>query len=282
MNVAAAAAAKSSSSVTGSSSERSTEAAISVGARSSLAAASGPAASFSAASASRAEHAEAPGVREVVVRGPAGELEQLLERRAIDRLGVVGLVGAAPADQLVDRHPPQATERFRGGFVTKASGCGTFGRYEGHSVPTARGTTRAAHRRDVQDAGGPARGRACHRGEPRPRRAAALVCSSWEAFAGELGQPSLRFVVQGQAPGLEVLAFDEQAGRAVIVGVASEVADVQLTPGPLRRRLRGGQGRRRRSPPSTSPWRPPCPATRPRSCCSLPRSTPARWRRSTG
>ena len=56
-----------------------------------------------------------------------------------------------------------------------------------------------------------------------------LVCSSWEAFAGELGQPSLRFVVQGQAPGLEVLAFDEQAGRAVIVGVATEVADTQLS-----------------------------------------------------
>ena len=57
----------------------------------------------------------------------------------------------------------------------------------------------------------------------------ALVCSSWEAFAGELGQPSLRFVVQGQAPGLEVLAFDEQAGRAVVVGVATEVSDAQLT-----------------------------------------------------
>ena len=57
----------------------------------------------------------------------------------------------------------------------------------------------------------------------------ALVCSSWEAFAGELGQPSLRFVVQGQAPGLEVLAFDEQAGRAVVVGVATEVTDTQLS-----------------------------------------------------
>ena len=56
----------------------------------------------------------------------------------------------------------------------------------------------------------------------------ALVCSSWEAFAGELGQPSLRFVVQGQTPGLEVLGFDEQAGRAVIVGVAAEVGEVQL------------------------------------------------------
>ena len=52
----------------------------------------------------------------------------------------------------------------------------------------------------------------------------ALVSSSWEAFAGELGQPSLRFVGQGQVPGLDLLAFDEQAGRAVVVGVASDVA----------------------------------------------------------
>jgi hypothetical protein len=57
----------------------------------------------------------------------------------------------------------------------------------------------------------------------------ALVSSSWEAFAGELGQPSLRFVGQGQAPGLDLLAFDEQAGRAVVVGVAAEVSDAQLT-----------------------------------------------------
>ena len=56
-----------------------------------------------------------------------------------------------------------------------------------------------------------------------------LVCSSWEAFAGELGQPSLRFVVQGQAPGLEVLAFDEHAGRAVVVGVATEGAESMLS-----------------------------------------------------
>ncbi len=57
----------------------------------------------------------------------------------------------------------------------------------------------------------------------------ALVSSSWEAFTGELGQPSLRFVGQGQVPGLDVLAFDEQAGRAVVVGVAAEVSDEQLS-----------------------------------------------------
>jgi hypothetical protein len=37
----------------------------------------------------------------------------------------------------------------------------------------------------------------------------ALVSSSWEAFAGELGQPSLRFVGPGPVPGLDLLAFDE-------------------------------------------------------------------------
>jgi hypothetical protein len=57
----------------------------------------------------------------------------------------------------------------------------------------------------------------------------ALVSSSWEAFAGELGQPSLRYVGQGQVPGLDLLAFDESAGRAVVVGVASDVGDVELS-----------------------------------------------------
>ena len=103
----------------------------------------------------------------------------------------------------------------------------------------------------------------------------ALVSSSWEAFAGELGQPSLRFVGQGQVPGLDLLAFDEQAGRAVVVGVASEVADAQLT----HALSAAAVGRRRwtppRSPPSTSRCRPPSPATRRRSCCSRPRSTPS-------
>lgn len=56
----------------------------------------------------------------------------------------------------------------------------------------------------------------------------ALVSSSWEAFAGELGQPSLRFVAQGQVAGLDVLAFDEQAGRAVVVGVAADASEAQL------------------------------------------------------
>ena len=52
-----------------------------------------------------AEHAEAPRVREVVVRGPAGELEQLLEGLAVERRAAVRLVGPAGADRFVDLHP---------------------------------------------------------------------------------------------------------------------------------------------------------------------------------
>lgn len=56
-----------------------------------------------------------------------------------------------------------------------------------------------------------------------------LVCSSWEAFTGELGQPSLRFLASEPVPGLDVLAFDEQAGPAVVVLVAGDTGEAQLS-----------------------------------------------------
>jgi hypothetical protein len=40
----------------------------------------------------------------VVVRRPAGEFEQLVERLPIDGTGLVGLLRAARADQLVELH----------------------------------------------------------------------------------------------------------------------------------------------------------------------------------
>jgi hypothetical protein len=52
----------------------------------------------------RPEHPEAPRVREVVVRRPAGELEQLVERLPVHGTGLVGLLRAARADQLVELH----------------------------------------------------------------------------------------------------------------------------------------------------------------------------------
>ena len=47
----------------------------------------------------------------------------------------------------------------------------------------------------------------------------ALLAAGWEAFASELGHPSLRFVAAEPVPGLDLLAFDEPAGRAVVVQV---------------------------------------------------------------
>jgi hypothetical protein len=66
--------------------------------------------------------------------------------------------------------------------------------------------------------------------EVNPDRAEllALLSSSWEAFASELGLPSLRFIAEEPVPGLDILAFDEQAGRAVVVQVnaGSEFSEV--------------------------------------------------------
>jgi hypothetical protein len=56
----------------------------------------------------------------------------------------------------------------------------------------------------------------------------ALVVASWEAFAHELGLPTLRFLAQEPAPGVDVLAFDEQAGRVVVVQVTGDTVEWQL------------------------------------------------------
>ena len=51
----------------------------------------------------------------------------------------------------------------------------------------------------------------------------ALLSTGWEAFASELGHPSLRFVAAEPVPGIDLLAFDESAGRAVVVQVTAGV-----------------------------------------------------------
>jgi len=56
----------------------------------------------------------------------------------------------------------------------------------------------------------------------------ALIGSSWEAFAQELGRPSLRFLAAEAMPGVDVLAFDEQSGRAVVVQVTGETVEWQI------------------------------------------------------
>ena len=82
----------------------------------------------------RADHAEAPGVGQVVVRRPAGQVEDLLEHGAIDRLGPVGLVRPARADRLLDFHGPKRT----------APGYSGSGGGRAASRPRPRATTAAA------------------------------------------------------------------------------------------------------------------------------------------
>ena len=61
-------------------------------------------------------------------------------------------------------------------------------------------------------------------GHPDRGELLALLSSSWEAFSAELGHASLRLAAAEPIPGLDILAFDEQAGRAVVVQVTDSVA----------------------------------------------------------
>jgi hypothetical protein len=57
----------------------------------------------------------------------------------------------------------------------------------------------------------------------------ALVGASWTAFAQELGMPNLRLVATEPAPGVDLLAFDEQSGRAVVLYVTGETVEWQIS-----------------------------------------------------
>jgi hypothetical protein len=56
----------------------------------------------------------------------------------------------------------------------------------------------------------------------------ALVGASWEAFVQEMGLPSLRLLATEPIPGVDMLAFDANAGRAVLVQVTGETVEWQL------------------------------------------------------
>jgi hypothetical protein len=55
-----------------------------------------------------------------------------------------------------------------------------------------------------------------------------LMSASWEAFAQEIGMPALRFLAAEPLPGIDVLAFDAESGRAVVVMVTGETVEWQL------------------------------------------------------
>jgi hypothetical protein len=56
-----------------------------------------------------------------------------------------------------------------------------------------------------------------------------LVAASWKAFAGELDLPGVRLLAREPVPGVDLLAFDEQAGRPVVVVVTGETVEWQLS-----------------------------------------------------
>jgi hypothetical protein len=57
----------------------------------------------------------------------------------------------------------------------------------------------------------------------------ALIGASWTAFAQELGMPNLRLVATEPATGVDLLAFDEQSGRAVVLYVTGETVEWQIS-----------------------------------------------------
>jgi hypothetical protein len=63
---------------------------------------------------------------------------------------------------------------------------------------------------------------------PEREELLALVGASWEAFVQEMGLPSLRLLATEPLPGVDLLAFDPQAGRAVLVQVTGETVEWQL------------------------------------------------------
>jgi hypothetical protein len=55
-----------------------------------------------------------------------------------------------------------------------------------------------------------------------------LVTSSWEAFAGELGIPGVRLLAREPVPYVDLLGFDEETQRLVVVLVTGDTVEWQL------------------------------------------------------
>jgi hypothetical protein len=55
-----------------------------------------------------------------------------------------------------------------------------------------------------------------------------LVTSGWEAFANELGHESMRLCATAPLPGLDLLAFDEHVGRAVVAQVVGDDPEAEI------------------------------------------------------
>lgn len=56
-----------------------------------------------------------------------------------------------------------------------------------------------------------------------------LLSSSWEAFAGEMGQPNMRFCAHNPVEGIDMLAFDADSGRVAVVHLSGDDDDARLS-----------------------------------------------------
>ncbi|WP_028060960.1 hypothetical protein [Candidatus Solirubrobacter pratensis] len=55
-----------------------------------------------------------------------------------------------------------------------------------------------------------------------------LVTSSWDAFAGELGVPGVRLLAREPVPYVDLLGFDEESRRLVVILVTGDTVEWQL------------------------------------------------------
>jgi hypothetical protein len=56
----------------------------------------------------------------------------------------------------------------------------------------------------------------------------ALVTSSWEAFAGELGLPGVKLLAREPVPYVDLLGYDDESHRLVVILVTGDTVEWQL------------------------------------------------------
>ena len=227
-----------------------TEAATSVGARSSFARGLRAGRPLQPLERVRAEHAEAPRVGQVVVRRPAASSNSssriARSTAPARRPCACGGSGSARAGPRREKASPRADRRRASPRARRYRSA--LGRADKTPICRDWRISCAAHRRDVQHPGGPAGRRARHGVNPDRAELLALLASSWRPSPPSSATPSLRLLAAEPVPGLDILAFDEQAGRAVVVQVTAGVdfAEVgRALPPPPRSRA----GTPPRSPP---------------------------------
>jgi hypothetical protein len=67
-----------------------------------------------------------------------------------------------------------------------------------------------------------------HESPPEREELLSLVTTSWEAFAAELGIPRVKLLAREPVPYVDLLGFDEEAKRVVVILVTGDTVEWQL------------------------------------------------------